>query len=113
MIFQSVNDKNPGLTVNLQWGFHMACADSRQKYHIAWKIYSNNIDESYKIYLFFTETSLQKVHYLSIVFKMAGKASNGGLPQCTNAVKKTCFGKYQTIGVLSKHKLGYLKQFIF
>ena len=62
------------------------------------------------IYLCFTETSLQKVQYLSIVFKMAGIASNGGLPQCTNAVKKTSFGKYQTIGVLSKHKLGYLKR---
>ena len=41
---------------------------------------------------------------------MAWTASTGGLPQCTNAVKKTCLGKYQTIGVLSKHKLGYLKQ---
>ena len=37
--FLSVNDKNMLRDcVNLQRGFHMACADSRQKYPIAWKI---------------------------------------------------------------------------
>ena len=83
-----------GTIDKLTKGFSLACTDSRQKYRLTLIAWGDTVTILMnRIIYFFTEKSLQEVEYFSIAFKMAGIASYGGLPQCTNAGKKICFGK--------------------